>query len=328
MLTQNPDFSIYDPQIEVVDPKGITLHSLKSYKTSFQFLHMVVNLFYNPHESHLTFRLIYDTARKSIRVSWNAILIPRIGGGDIRHALHVDGISVYEFDKNSGLINQHRVEHLLINDAPVEAPHGIFRAIANYATAGPDTEGIPVWNIEGNHNGKILNVFEFTSMKRIGSDNSQSSLFSSSAETASDGDFQHPLFDQEAFDRKNASRKKFGVPPLTPDEYVQIQAEVEAMEIAQRQKSISSTVSTDIAKSKNSKRNILGKLIGNLLNDTCESNFDCERPEVCCDFGFKKMCCSSGMRIFDPQPGLQSIPVRVVADDGMLPFGDLEPMDN
>lgn len=327
MLTQKPDFSIYDPQIEVVDPKGITLHSLKSYKTSFQFLHVIINLFYNPHDSHLTFRLIYDTARKSIRVSWNAILIPRIGGGDMRHALHVDGISVYEFDRKTGLINQHRVEHLLINDAPVEAPNGIFRAIANYATAGPDAESIPVWNVEGNHNGKILNVFEFRSMQGIGSDNTQSSLFSST-ETASEGDFQHPLFDKEAFDRKNASRKKFGVPPLTPDEYVQIQAEVKAMEVAQRQKSIGSTATTEIAKSKESKGNILGKLLGNMLKDTCESNFDCERPEVCCDLGFKKMCCSSGMRIFDPQPGLQSIPVRVVADDGMLPRGGPEGMDN
>lgn len=70
-------------------------------------------------------------------------------------------------------------------------------------------------------------------------------------------------------------------------------------------------------KDKNNK-NPLSKLFGSVLKDTCEDNFDCERPEVCCDFGFKKMCCRSGMGVFDGVPGqqqLQKIPVQVVADD-------------
>ncbi len=320
MLTKDPDFSIYHSQIEVVDPKGITLHSLKSYKTSFQFLHTLVKFFYCPDESGLTFRLVYDCARKSIRVSWNAILVPRSIYGGIRNQLHVDGISVYEFDRESGLINQHRVEHLLINDAPVEAPQGIFRAIAGEAMVGlngPDAEGVPVWNV----NGKVDNIVEFTPAGIFRS-NPTPSLFSS-ADAASEGDFQHPLFDQEAFERKNASRKKFGVPPLTPDEYVEIQAQVKDMESAQRQKS----AAAEIAKPEKPKGNLLGKMFGNILQDTCESNFDCERPEICCDLGFKKMCCSSGMRVFDPQPGLQRIPLRVIADDG-FPRGGPDGMNN
>jgi len=43
--------------------------------------------------------------------------------------LHVDGISIYELDPKTGLFNQHRVEHLLVNDAPIQAPHGIFSLI-------------------------------------------------------------------------------------------------------------------------------------------------------------------------------------------------------
>lgn len=332
MLTKNPDFSIYHPQIEVVDPKGITLHSLQSYKSSFQFLHIILNFFYSPHDSDLTFRLVYDCARKSIRVSWNAILTPRMMMGGV---VHVDGISVYEFDRESGLINQHRVEHLLVNDAPVEAPQGLFRAIANRATTGPDSEGVPVWNIDtksrhgNNINGKTVmgNVLEFNSGKKNNIWMPPSSLFA-----ASDGDYSHPLFDQEAFEKKNASRKKFGVPPLTPDEFVQIQAQVKEMESAQQEKqktlSGSSSSSTEIAKSKESKGNILNRMFGNILQNTCETNYDCERPEVCCDLGFKKMCCSSGMRVFDPQPNLQKIPVKVVADDGMYPRGGPDGMDN
>lgn len=320
MLTKDPDFSIYHSQIEAVDPKGITLHTLNSYKTSFQFLHMIINLFYSPDDSSLTFRLVYDCARKSIRVSWNAILIPRMGG--VSKRLHVDGISVYEFERKSGLINQHRVEHLLINDAPVEAPQGIFSAIKNHAMAGPDADGIPVWSIDG----KITNVMEFKqSPKMIGM--GMSSLFSSS-ETTADGDFQHPLFDRKAFNSKNASRKKFGIPPLTPDEFVKIQAEVKAMETVQEQKQKTANKDAEDAKEKENQRSLLSKMFGNVMKNTCESNDECERPEVCCDLGFKKFCCSSGMRVFDVPPNLQKIPIRVIADDGRLtPRGGPDGMD-
>ncbi len=322
MLTKDPDYSIYHSQIEVVDPKGITLHSLKSYKSSFSFLHTLVKVFYSPDDSGLTFRLVYDCARKSIRVSWNAVLIPRMGG--VSNSLHVDGISVYEFDRESGLINQHRVEHLLINDAPVEAPNGIFNLMAVQATKGPDAEGIPVFHKTP------ANVLEFKQAFTLFASSrspSSTSLFSS-ADAASE---DHPLFDQEAFERKNASRKKFGVKPLTPDEYVSIQKEVKAMESAQAKVAASrqqKAATAEAMKAKQSKGNVFGKLFGDIFEDTCESNFDCERPEVCCDLGFKKMCCSSGTRVFDPQPNLQQIPVRVIADDHTFPRGGPEGMDN
>merc|ERR1711957_1117394 len=39
MLSISPDFSLYHDKIEVADPSGVKLHNLRSYKTSFQFLH-------------------------------------------------------------------------------------------------------------------------------------------------------------------------------------------------------------------------------------------------------------------------------------------------
>jgi hypothetical protein len=57
------------------------------------------------------------------------------------------------------------------------------------------------------------------------------------------------------------------------------------------------------------------KLFGDVLQDTCDSNYDCQRPEVCCDFGFKKMCCTSGMRVLDGpmsrQGQLAEVPVLI-----------------
>merc|ERR1712176_396188 len=69
------------------------------------------------------------------------------------------------------------------------------------------------------------------------------------------------------------------------------------------------------------------KIFGSVLKDTCESNFDCERPEVCCDFGFKKMCCASGTPIFDTQKSMygQRRLVPVPVDTRRTPEG---PMGN
>jgi len=318
LLTRDPDFSIYHNDIEVIDPSGVTLHSIDSYKASFQFLHMVIKLFYCHEKSGLTFRLVYDCARKNIRVSWNAELVPRQIYGGVRNILHVDGISVYEFDRESGLINRHRVEHLLVNDAPVKAPQGIFQAIKQEATQGP--EGVPVWNTQQmkNLNSNSNTVLEFRPSSKS---STSTSLFSSSSDDMDNG----VQFDAKAFAKKNAVRKKFGLQPLTPEEFLKIEIENKALEIAQEEKAASASAAAEMTQSKPKKGNFMNKLFGNVLKDTCESNWDCNRPELCCDFGFKKMCCSSGQGVFNGAPGLQQIPVPVVADDHLQrggPGGD------
>jgi len=124
------------------------------------------------------------------------------------------------------------------------------------------------------------------------------------------------IFDQEAFDSKNAIRKKFGLPPINKTEFLQLQAEQKQLEIETIQKQKAAAISAASSRKnamlkrekKARKQNVLGNIFG-ILKDTCESNFDCQRPEVCCDLGFKKMCCSSG------EQQLERIPVRVVADD-------------
>ena len=44
---------------------------------------------------------------------------------------------------------------------------------------------------------------------------------------------------------------------------------------------------------------IFDKVFGSVMKnlDTCESNFDCVRPQVCCDYVFAKKCCTSGSPI-------------------------------
>lgn len=359
MLKSAPDFSIYHEEIETVDPSGFKLHTLSKYKKSFQFLHGMLNFFYDPSLSLLTFRLIYDCARKDIRVSWNAYLVPRPIYGGEGNALHLDGISVYVLNRVSGLITQHRVERLLLNDVPVQAPQEIFEAMRNAVGAEEGTEGVPVWNMdldmEGErrsapgqfnlefrrHAGLLAGVpskstlFSEDETSSSSEDSGTSSttmttLFSSSSDgieeaaSAPDSADNHHVsqfFDQVAFERKNASLKKFGLKPITPDEYIKNEVEVEEIASVQREKLADALAAAQLTKPK-PKTNLFGNLFGGILRDTCESNWDCERPEVCCDLGFKKMCCSSGMKVFDGVPQMQQVPVFVeTADDGGLRRG-------
>lgn len=79
--------------------------------------------------------MVYDFARSSIRISWHAVLVPKIAplGGK---PLYVDGISNYELDRSSGMITEHRIENLLINNRPVAPPYGIFSILQQDSLLG------------------------------------------------------------------------------------------------------------------------------------------------------------------------------------------------
>eukprot|EP00970_Alexandrium_tamarense_P020816 scaffold15726_cov200-Alexandrium_tamarense.AAC.1 len=63
--------------------------------------------------------------------------------GGTRNTLHVDGISEYYLDRESGLITEHKVSHLLINDQAVRPVNGIFHALAEISPVDPET--VPVF---------------------------------------------------------------------------------------------------------------------------------------------------------------------------------------
>jgi hypothetical protein len=287
--------------LEVVDPAGVTLHGLPAYRNAFRLVHTVVNLFYCPERSLLTFRLVYDWARNEIRVSWNAEVVPKQIFGGIKTTLHVDGISAYVFDKQSGQIVQHRVEHLMINDVPIRPERGIIHALRKEVI---EPDGIPVCYKDDLF--LLENVFfekglfseksPHFSEQQVVKFQPHSPLSLLSRQTTSLFSMSNDI-DSEAFERKNASRKKFGLKPLTPEEFKEIEAQVEQMDIAQRASAQATTTTTEAPQKK--EKGFLGKLFGDVIQDTCEDNFDCKRPEVCCDFGFIKKCCTSGMLVGD-----------------------------
>jgi len=323
ILTVDPDFSIYDEDIEVIDPAGVKLHSLTNYKGFFRLLHTVVSLFYCPQKSGIVFRQSYDWARKNIRVSWNVVLTPRLNIGG-NNELHVDGISVYEMNEASGLLTQHRVEHLLINNAPVLEPQGIFVSMRNLAKKKEGPEGVPVLNTHTSSINPTANMkLEFRQFKNNFPGRPKSMLFSAAPDNSdkqNSHNMKHPLFDQKAFDAKNKSRLRFGLKPLSPTEFVEIESQVSEMDKVQQTKAARWRSAADMAATQDKKKTPWkDKLLGGMFKDTCESNYDCKRPEVCCDLGFKKMCCASGQKVINGIPVGSMAPVPVVA--GQYPKG-------
>ena len=290
LLTENPNFDIYDPDVEVIDPSGVHVHGLKAYKNSFRVLHALVKFVYCPSRSSVGFRMCYDQARQNIRIHWNAHVVPREIFGGARTTLHVDGISVYELDLGSGNITQHRIEQLLMNDRPVAPKEGVLAALhQEHQVTVPS----------------FINTVEFVSPWK----SAPTSLFMMEAEN------EHPDLDWARFESKNKSRKKFGLQPLTPEEFLEVEAQVQQLAAEQQQRRVDATPSEPPPKN-----NFLQNLFGKVLEDTCESNYDCDRPQICCDFGFKKMCCSSGSLVANgvPQPALVPVPVET-ADDPRNP---------
>jgi hypothetical protein len=351
LLTKNPDWAIYHDDLDVVDPSGVSLHGLNSYKKAFFFIHGVVKMFYCSEKSGLTsIRMGYDWARKCIRcvpvggalircldltmelmsfvvlcllqlgrVSWNVELVPKMIYGGIRNTLHVDGISEYYMDRSTGLITEHKVSHLLINDQTVRPTNGIFNALAEISPVH-EPGSVPVffkhdqqqlWEVNpDSHHENMLSQVKFQTWNPLSNlirDPSTTSLFSKSSDQAMSipnnnanlGADSTP-YDLDAFQRKNKSRLKFGMPPLTPEEFIKIEEEVRAMDAMNKKKA--AYLAEQLSQAQQAKKksdNFLSNIFGGVLKNGCESNFDCERPQVCCDVGFKKICCSNGLGIVD-----------------------------
>jgi Uncharacterized conserved protein (DUF2358) len=117
------DFTIYDENISLIDPSGVQLAGLEKYKSAASFLQTFVRFWFRTSPTgSVQYRMVYDFCRSSIRISWHAVLIPKIG----IKPLHIDGISYYQLSVKTGKVIEHRIETLVANNTPVVPPYGIL----------------------------------------------------------------------------------------------------------------------------------------------------------------------------------------------------------
>jgi len=321
LLTEAPDFSIYHDDLEVVDPSGVTLRGIPNYEMSFRVVHSVVGFFYCPESSGLTFKLVYDWARNNIRVSWNAELIPRNLYGGAKNTLYVDGISVYDMDRSSGLITHHHIEYLLVNGTPVNAPGGLVNAMQDemsgvvsvpggfgMSSPSPNDGGLEFATVDPHRPGQALGLSNVLFHRPSSSSPPSGSTSSTSLSATS-----NPTSDSEGFKRKNEVRARFGLKPLTHEEYERVETETNNL-VAQQQmkKDAHATLTLDESPKQKKANNFFSRLMDNALSDfACEDNWDCERPMVCCDFKVKKICCASGQRIASLERAVVLVPETI-----------------
>ena len=320
MLITCPSYDIYDPDIELVDPSGVTLHGLTNYKRTFGILRAIIQFLYSTEMSGLTFRLLYDYATKSIRVTWHAVLIPKPIYGGYARRVHIDGISVYEIDRETGLICKHRLEQACMNNIPVQYPQGIWDALH---TELVEPHGIPV----GIPGGGYCRISSDLSLNQMTVFQTVASRSSNVSDGEADGnalgkDHEDSL---EQLERKNTSRAKFGLKPLSMEEFQELQQQVQVQDRQQRLKLVQQQQQQSVSYPSDAKTgfpgmkmdNLLDKIFAGVIPDKCESNDDCERPLVCCDFIFKKVCCASGVPVgFNAamRPAMVPVPVRATPE--------------
>ena len=101
---------------------------MEKYKSAFAFFQTFLGFWFSPKSSSIQFRMVYDDCRSAIRISWHAVLVPKISimPAPLSRPLHVDGISYYTMDVPSGKIIEHKIEKLTMNNARVEPPYGIL----------------------------------------------------------------------------------------------------------------------------------------------------------------------------------------------------------
>lgn len=131
-----------------MDPSGVQLRGKDKYKSAVTFFQTFLSFWFRPKASGLQFRMVYDFCRSSIRISWHAVLVPKVSsllGGSVVRPMYVDGISYYQLDRQTGLIEEHRIENLTINSKPVAPPYGILSLLQQDALRlQPAHGGVPV----------------------------------------------------------------------------------------------------------------------------------------------------------------------------------------
>lgn len=116
---------------------------------------------------------------------------------------------------------------------------------------------------------------------------------------------------EQAMERKNKSRLNFGLKPLTGPQFLELQQQIAELDHQQELVYLDQQQQqqNEKALSKQSNNNFIKQLFQKSLEDTCLTSFDCESPKVCCDLGFKKMCCSNGMMEVRYEYAMLPVPV-------------------
>jgi hypothetical protein len=125
----------------VIDPSGVQLKGIDKYKSAFTFLQTFSKFWFHQNSNTIQYRMVYDFCRNSIRISWHIVLISKFL--PTSRPLHIDGISYYQLDVDSGKIIQHKIETLIVNNTPISPPYGILSILQQDVLLGNTMRPVP-----------------------------------------------------------------------------------------------------------------------------------------------------------------------------------------
>jgi len=326
LLEKQPDLSIYNRKISVIDPSGVqAVRGIDGYKYMFGALRMAAGVFFSTKNSYIEHNLTYDWVRSQIRVSFKITLVPKneVKKTDEQHHqaqldlvlgkkasasnsyVTISGISEYYVDSD-GKIVKHIISNVVINDKPMAVGLGmgeLFSMQQGKLARGGATGG---YGFSGGLN-------------RIKSQSAQRDVILRLHSAANSGDNNNEHIDIE-LEKKNDARKKFGLEPITREQLDEIERgnrEV-LMKFNQEIAGKESADPTAITKPDTSPLNLLSNIFDAVTKDVnapkkCDTWEDCEGME-CCDLIVTKVCCNTGLGSPAWMPDL--VPVRIDDDLG------------
>lgn len=337
LLTEKPDLSIFTQKVELHDSMGKRIVGIKRYERLFDTMRFVRSTMMQ--DAEISYRLV--VVDDLIRVRWNAKLWmrdPALGlttlvNGEPALA-HLDGVSVYHLDAD-GKIDRHTLEKLqlrgqgepLANAVPIgfawpnaapelAMPSPFFQPLDRSFDALP--EGLA----------RLLR----STADALGGDATSSSTDATTDTAAGSKGVAGGAFQSQ---RRASSASKRAPPPrasaANAGETPMQRAAREREEDAEKERRLQ-----ELRTAKAEEPDALSKLLGVSMPQQCETSFDCEEPEVCCDLLFARVCCAGGMLIpsVSPEQSLQrqrqAIPIPVERDGPFVPpgAGNLPPRGN
>ena len=302
-LMEKPDLSIFTPEVVLRDPSGKRLSGLRQYERVFDMMRFLRRT--TMQDGEITNRIVVND--ETIRVRWSAKLwmrdpalgITSLPNGD-QALVHLDGVSVYDLDKE-GKIYQHTLENIVMRGQEGLAPVKLGFAWPTPQLATPEM-ALPFFR---GLDEALPSVF--------------AELFQSTGDESAGRGPRHAQ--QQRAASSTPSRR---APPPQASAARETPMERAARERAEDVEKARELAEKRAPKAQRKEPGFLNAMKGTLPQQ-CESNYDCERPLVCCDLLFGSVCCSGGMMIpqLGPEQALQrqrqAIPIPVEVDrDGPL----------
>jgi len=314
LLTNKPDLTIFTENVELHDPSGKRLSGKSQYDKVFDMLRFLRRT--TMQDAEVTYRVVVQDER--IRVRWScklwmrdpALGLTAVPGSGKPALVHLDGVSNYDLDTD-GKIKKHTLEDIVMRGKEDMPAVNLGFAWPTPRLATPEM-AIPFF-------------------RQLDDSLSMSALFMGlNTKPQQQQQQQQPASDgSEAAKRLSRRLPYIGrrhrsgpAPQMLAGESPLERAARERADDAEKARRLAELRAPEATSKKGG--GFFSAMKGTLPQQ-CETSYDCERPEVCCDLLFGSVCCSGGLMIptTDPKVSLQrqAIPIPIDNDGPAAPGG-------